>query len=291
MSRDPELSRLKVEMDRLFDLKQIAYQEMKDAGRERARAKDDLDSAWNRVQSAREDMNNAFEERQREWDNFKSELDRLSHAIDEASETANYYHGRMQSLFEEAHNAYEYGDKADAASYSAEAHEYRELRDQYNAEKSELIAERRNVQKPSDNNFNYYKSAYEQEKQNHEHYQNVYHDKKEAHESAKEKFEDAKVAHENALETYRAKKVELLGMTIYDRQARSSHTPVTGAGYMYVRGKKAGYGHSTQVYSDGYRISRSTNDGGKTANHVHWTNQNTKKGSTNRHTKPADANY
>ena len=209
MSKDPELSRLKVEMDRLFDLKQSAYQEMKAAGKERARAKDDLDSAWDQVQSAREDMNNAFEERQRAWDDFKSELDRLSHAIDEAGETANYYHERMQSLFEEAHNAYEYGNKADASSYSAEAREYRDLRDQYNAEKSELIAERRNVQKPSDDNFNYYKSAYEKAKQNHAYYQNVYHDKKEVHESAKEKFEDAQNAHANALEAYRTRKAEL----------------------------------------------------------------------------------
>ena len=56
-------------------------------------------------------------------------------------------------------------------------------------------------------------------------------------------------------------------------------------------GEKTGYGHSTQAYSDGYRISRSTNDGGKTADHIHWTNQNAKKRSVDRHLKPFDVRY
>ena len=202
MSKDPELSRLKAEMDRLFEQKQLAYQEMKHAGKERANAKDDLDAAWDRVQSAREEMNNAFEERQRDWDDFKSELNRLSYAIDEASNTANYYHEHMQALYDDAHNA-----------------------------------------------------------------------------------------HASVLADYRARKAELQGMTIYDRQARNDHIPTAGAGYMYVQGEKAGYGHSTQSYSDGYRLSRSTNDGGKTANQIHWTNQNSKKGSSDRHLAPIDTNY
>lgn len=211
MSKDPELSRLKSEMDRLFELKQSAYQEMKQAGEARTRAKDNLDASWERVESAREDMNSAFEDRQRDWDNFKSELARLSHTIDEASRNAEYYHERMKASYEEAHNAYEYGDRASAPGYSAEAQEYRELRDYHNEEKRALIDERRSLEKPSDTNFNYYKAVYERTKREHEREQSEYHAIKDAHERAKANFEDAKIAHANALSAFRARKEELKG--------------------------------------------------------------------------------
>lgn len=291
MSKDPELSRLKSEMDRLFELKQSAYQEMKQAGEARTRAKDNLDASWERVESAREDMNSAFEDRQRDWDNFKSELARLSHAIDEASRNAEYYHERMKASYEEAHNAYEYGDRASAPGYSAEAQEYRELRDYHNEEKRALIDERRSLEKPSDTNFNYYKAVYERTKREHEREQSEYHAIKDTHERAKANFEDAKIAHANALSAFRARKEELKGMTMYDRRARSNSTPTAGAGYLYAQGKNAGYGHSTQVYADGYRVSRSTTDGGKTSEKTHWINQSIKKGNKNRHARPVDANY
>ena len=60
----------------------------------------------------------------------------------------------------------------------------------------------------------------------------------------------------------------------------------SGASGVFAR-RDGGREHSTQYYSDGYRLSRDTGQGGD--RDVHWTNQGVAKGSSSRHTPPSDA--
>lgn len=75
------------------------------------------------------------------------------------------------------------------------------------------------------------------------------------------------------------------GGTLYDRGARSGSDPA-GASGIFAR-RDGGREHSTQYYSDGYRLSRDTGEGGD--RNVHWTNQGVARGSSSRHTPPSDA--
>jgi hypothetical protein len=82
------------------------------------------------------------------------------------------------------------------------------------------------------------------------------------------------------------------GSTMYDRRARSGHEPAGASGYVELRGPDAGYGHGTQYYDDGYRLSRDTDGQGDSA--VHWTDDKIPKGRRHyeeRHTPPPDAIY
>lgn len=72
------------------------------------------------------------------------------------------------------------------------------------------------------------------------------------------------------------------GGTLYDRGARTGSEPA-GASGIFAR-RDGGREHSTQYYSDGYRLSRDTGQGGD--RDVHWTNQGVVKGSPSRHNPP-----
>ena len=75
------------------------------------------------------------------------------------------------------------------------------------------------------------------------------------------------------------------GGTLYDRGARTGSEPA-GASGIFAR-RDGGREHSTQYYSDGYRLSRDTGQGGD--RDVHWTNQGVAKCSPSRHNPPSDA--
>lgn len=75
------------------------------------------------------------------------------------------------------------------------------------------------------------------------------------------------------------------GGTLYDRRARSSREP-SGAEGIFAR-HDGGREHTTQYYDDNYRLSSDIVDGKNVKRH--WTNQNAKKKSPNRHVPPPDA--
>lgn len=72
--------------------------------------------------------------------------------------------------------------------------------------------------------------------------------------------------------------------TLYDRRARSSREP-SGAEGIFARRDGSGE-HTTQYYADNYRLSSDIVDGKNVKRH--WTNQNAKKKSPNRHAPPPD---
>lgn len=80
------------------------------------------------------------------------------------------------------------------------------------------------------------------------------------------------------------------GSTFYER-GRSNKSPVHAEGYLPLRGSESGVdidgAHVTQVYDDGYRLSRNVD--GTSESKRHWTRQDVRKKDSRRHIPPADA--
>lgn len=87
------------------------------------------------------------------------------------------------------------------------------------------------------------------------------------------------------LDNYGTVVVNRRGTTIFDASIRCGATPVGASGTFAHRDGSPG--HSTQYYSDGYRVSWDTDNNGESKGH--WTNQSVAKGSTSRHYPPNDA--
>jgi multidrug resistance efflux pump len=211
LPRSPEIDRLKAALNQAFSAKQTAFDRMKPLGDRRHALKEEMDASWNKVQSARTEMNSAHERQQFSWEVYKSEHDRISTQIDAATKSADDAHEAMKNCFDRAHDAYAYGSKADAAYYSSEGKEYRERRNDFNAEKARLISIAKSMTPPN-SDFHYHKDHYDSLMQNHKNLQSEYQKVKAHHETAKNEFEMAKkhfeqtkAAYDQAIESERAK--------------------------------------------------------------------------------------
>ena len=148
MSNNHELDRLKAAEQSAFQRKQDAFQAYATARDQASAAYEAMQEAWEDRVSARETMNREFEAREtafKEHDSIWAEYTRIreynSPRIDALRRDADDEHREMQACFENASNAYQYGNKADARSYSEEGREHKARRNELNEEIGELIRE------------------------------------------------------------------------------------------------------------------------------------------------------
>ena len=204
MSRNPELDRLKAEQQSLFEQKQAAFQRFKDLQKRTNIAHDVMQSAWDERIRARERMNREFEARQSAyshrdsvWDEYGSIRDYNNSRIESLKYEADAEHRAMQDCFEQASNAYQYGDKSEAPYYSKQGHEHKDRRDALNAEISELAREVKQAKANAEASaprissyaFDSAKSAFESAKARHESAQAEFKRLKAQRDSAKAEFD------------------------------------------------------------------------------------------------------
>ena len=204
MSRNPELDRLKAEQQSLFEQKQAAFQRFKDLQKRTNRAHDVMQSAWDERIRARERMNREFEARQSAyshhdsvWDEYGRIRDYNNSRIESLKYEADAEHRAMQDCFEQASNAYQYGDKSEAPYYSKQGHEHKDRRDALNAEISELAREVKQAKANAEASaprissyaFDSAKSAFESAKARHESAQAEFKRLKAQRDSAKAEFD------------------------------------------------------------------------------------------------------
>lgn len=204
MSRNPELDRLKAEQQLLFEQKQVAFQRFKDLQEQTNVVYDVMQSAWEERTRARERMNSEFEARQSAcshrdsvWDEYGRIRNYNNSRIESLKYEADTEHRAMQDCFEQASNAYQYGDKSEAPYYSQQGHEHKDRRDALNAEISELAREVKQAKANAEASaprvdssaFNYAKSAFESAKVRHESAQTEFKRLKTMRDSAKAEFD------------------------------------------------------------------------------------------------------
>ena len=204
MSRNPELDRLKAEQQSLFEQKQAAFQRFKDLQKRTNIAHDVMQSAWDERIRARERMNREFEARQSAyshrdsvWDEYGRIRDYNNSRIESLKYEADAEHRAMQDCFEQASNAYQYGDKSEAPYYSQQGHEHKDRRDALNAEISELAREVKQAKANAEASaprissyaFDSAKSAFESAKARHESAQAEFKRLKAQRDSAKAEFD------------------------------------------------------------------------------------------------------
>ena len=204
MSRNPELDRLKAEQQSLFEQKQAAFQRFKDLQKRTHIAHDVMQSAWDERIRAREHMNREFEARQSAyshrdsvWDEYGRIRDYNNSRIESLKYEADAEHRAMQDCFEQASNAYQYGDKSEAPCYSQQGHEHKDRRDALNAEISELAREVKQAKANAEASaprissyaFDSAKSAFESAKARHESAQAEFKRLKAQRDSAKAEFD------------------------------------------------------------------------------------------------------
>ena len=204
MSRNPELDRLKAEQQSLFEQKQAAFQRFKDLQKRTHIAHDVMQSAWDERTRAREHMNREFEARQSAyshrdsvWDEYGRIRDYNNSRIESLKYEADAEHRAMQDCFEQASNAYQYGDKSEAPYYSKQGHEHKDRRDALNAEISELAREVKQAKANAEASaprissyaFDSAKSAFESAKARHESAQAEFKRLKAQRDSAKAEFD------------------------------------------------------------------------------------------------------
>ena len=204
MSRNPELDRLKAEQQSLFEQKQAAFQRFKDLQKRTHIAHDVMQSAWDERIRAREHMNREFEARQSAyshrdsvWDEYGRIRDYNNSRIESLKYEADAEHRAMQDCFEQASNAYQYGDKSEAPYYSKQGHEHKDRRDALNAEISELAREVKQAKANAEASaprissyaFDSAKSAFESAKARHESAQAEFKRLKAQRDSAKAEFD------------------------------------------------------------------------------------------------------
>lgn len=204
MSRNPELDRLKAEQQSLFEQKQIAFQRLKDLQERTNAAHDIMQSAWDERTRAREHMNREFEARRSAyshrdliWDEYGRVRDYNNSKIESLKHKADTEHRAMQNCFEQASNAYQYGNKSEAPYYSQQGHEHKDRRDELNAEISKLAREVKQAKANAEalaprvdsSVFNYAKSAFESAKTRHESAQAEFKRLKAQRDSARAEFD------------------------------------------------------------------------------------------------------
>ena len=204
MSRNPELDRLKAEQQSLFEQKQAAFQRFKDLQKRTNIAHDVMQSAWDERTRAREHMNREFEARQSAyshrdsvWDEYGRIRDYNNSRIESLKYEADAEHRAMQDCFEQASNAYQYGDKSEAPYYSQQGHEHKDRRDALNSEISELAREVKQAKANAEASaprissyaFDSAKSAFESAKARHESAQAEFKRLKAQRDSAKAEFD------------------------------------------------------------------------------------------------------
>lgn len=204
MSRNSELDRLKAKQQSLFEQKQAAFQRFKDLQKRTNIAHDVMQSAWDERTRAREYMNREFEARQSAyshrdsvWDEYGHIRDYNNSRIESLKYEADAEHRAMQDCFEQASNAYQYGDKSEAPYYSQQGHEHKDRRDALNAEISELAREVKQAKANAEASaprissyaFDSAKSAFESAKARHESAQAEFKRLKAQRDSAKAEFD------------------------------------------------------------------------------------------------------
>ena len=204
MSRNPELDRLKAEQQSLFEQKQAAFQRFKDLQEQTNMAHDIMQSAWDERVRARECMNREFEARQSAyshrdsvWNEYGRIRDYNNSRIESLKYEADAEHRAMQDCFEQASNAYQYGNKSEAPYYSQQGHEHKDRRDALNAEISELAREVKQAKANAEASaprissyaFDSAKSAFESAKARHESAQAEFKRLKAMRDSAKTEFD------------------------------------------------------------------------------------------------------
>ena len=163
-----------------------------------------MQSAWDERTRAREHMNREFEARRSAyshrdsiWDEYGHIRDYNNSKIESLKHKADAEHRAMQNCFEQASNAYQYGNKSEAPYYSRQGHEHKDRRDELNAEISELAREVKQAKANAEASapredfsaFNYAKSAFESAKARHESAQAEFKRLKAQRDSAKAEFD------------------------------------------------------------------------------------------------------
>ena len=224
MPRNPELDRLKTEQQSLFEQKQAAFQRFKDLQERTNIAHDVMQSAWDERTRAREHMNREFEARQSAyshrdsvWDEYGRIRDYNNSRIESLKYEADAEHRAMQDCFEQASNAYQYGDKSEAPYYSQQGHEHKDRRDALNAEISELTREVKQAKANAEASaprissyaFDSAKSAFESAKARHESAQAEFKRLKAQRDSAKAEFDRLQAQFEQAQAAFNRKLEEV----------------------------------------------------------------------------------
>lgn len=204
MSRNPELDRLKAERQLLFERKQAAFQRFKELQNQTNVAHGAMQLAWEERTHARECMNSEFEARKSAyshrdsvWNEYGRIRDYNNSRIESLKYRADTEHRAMQNCFEQASNAYQYGNKSEAPYYSQQGHEHKARRDGLNAEISELAREVKQAKayaeasapRVDSSAFNHAKAAFELAKARHESAQTEFKRLKSMRDSAKVEFD------------------------------------------------------------------------------------------------------
>ena len=235
MSKNPELDRLKTEQQSLFEQKQVAFQKFKDLQERTNIAYDVMQSAWDERTRAREHMNREFEARQSAyshrdlvWEEYGRIRDYNNSRIESLRYEADAEHRAMQDCFEQASNAYQYGDKSEAPYYSQQGHEHKDRRDALNAEISELAREVKQAKANAEASaprinsyaFDSAKSAFESAKARHESTQAEFKRLKAMRDSAKAEFDHLQAQFKQAQAAFNHK----LGEVKLERAVKKQQT-------------------------------------------------------------------
>ncbi len=148
MSQDYLLEQLRQTRQRAFDRKQEAfanYQVLRDRANNLfaalQQANQEYDDARARMNSEFSRLKNYRDHHDSVWQDYSHRRDRLIGEIEDLRDRADQAHAQMGDCFERAHNEYEYGNKAEAAYWSAQGKSCRETRDDLNAQVQQLREE------------------------------------------------------------------------------------------------------------------------------------------------------
>ena len=224
MPRNPELDKLKAEQQSLFEQKQAAFKRFKDLQEQTNAAYDVMQSAWDERTRTREHMNREYEARRSAyshrdsvWDEYGRIRDYNNSRIESLKYEADAEHRAMQDCFEQASNAYQYGDKSEAPYYSQQGHEHKNRRDMLNAEISELAREVKQAKANAEASaprinsyaFDSAKAAFESAKSRHESAQTEFKRLKAQRNSAKAEFDRLQAQFKQAQSAFNRKLEEV----------------------------------------------------------------------------------
>ena len=224
MPRNPELDKLKAEQQSLFEQKQAAFKRFKDLQEQTNAAYDVMQSAWDERTRTREHMNREYEARRSAyshrdsvWDEYGRIRDYNNSRIESLKYEADDEHRAMQDCFEQASNAYQYGDKSEAPYYSQQGHEHKNRRDMLNAEISELAREVKQAKANAEASaprinsyaFDSAKAAFESAKSRHESAQTEFKRLKAQRNSAKAEFDRLQAQFKHAQAAFNRKLEEV----------------------------------------------------------------------------------
>ena len=224
MPRNPELDKLKAEQQSLFEQKQAAFKRFKDLQEQTNTAYDVMQSAWDERTRTREHMNREYEARRSAyshrdsvWDEYGRIRDYNNSRIESLKDEADDEHRAMQDCFEQASNAYQYGDKSEAPYYSQQGHEHKNRRDMLNAEISELAREVKQAKANAEASaprinsyaFDSAKAAFESAKSRHESAQTEFKRLKAQRNSAKAEFDRLQAQFKHAQAAFNRKLEEV----------------------------------------------------------------------------------